>query len=52
MSGQWEVVGKKKDKVNKLNLQKQPNNAKKTKVLNGPSVEDVCKYTHMPVIYY
>lgn len=37
MSGQWEVVGTKKDKINK------PIKEKKI-ILNTPNVADVCKY--------
>lgn len=45
MSGQWEVVGKKKDKNNKQVPQKlNPKESKKKNVVNDMKVEDVRKY--------
>lgn len=48
MSGQWEVVSRKKDKGNKLALQpprEGKSNKKKNMVPKGPKVEEVCKFT-------
>lgn len=46
MSGQWEVVSKKKDKNNKQPVQKINNTKenKKKNVIADTKVEDVCKY--------
>lgn len=57
MSGQWEVVGKKRDKVNKQNPQKPTKENKKNNVVNPPKIEDVCKFfycykIHMIREYY
>lgn len=43
MSGQWEVVGKKRNKTTKLNAQKPPKDVIKNNVANTPKIEDVCK---------
>lgn len=50
MSGQWEVVGKKKDRGSKLPVPKSNNNNKEGKnkknILNAVKIEEVCKYLH------
>lgn len=43
MSGQWEVVGKKRDKPNKQNPQKVVKDVKKNNVVSMPKIEDVRK---------
>lgn len=46
MSGQWEVVGKKKDKASKLPVARNNNSSTKIKknVVNDLKIEDVCKF--------
>lgn len=44
MSGQWEVVGKKKDKGSKLPIPKSNNSSAKIKKNPDLKIEDVCKY--------
>lgn len=45
MSGQWEIVGKKKEKNNKQPPQKiNPKENKKKNMIADTKVEDVCKY--------
>lgn len=43
MSGQWEVVGKKKDKPTKQPVVKTNNNIQK-KTINKVKIDEVCKY--------
>lgn len=43
MSGQWEVVGKKRDKLTKQNPTKLTKDTRKNHVINTPKIEDVCK---------
>lgn len=46
MSGQWEVVGKKRDKASKLPVAKNNNSASKTKKVpvNNLKIEEICEY--------
>lgn len=44
MSGQWEVVGKKKEKNGKNNKQAAIKEQQQQKLINGVKVEEVCKY--------
>lgn len=48
MSGQWEVVGKKKDKAPKQAPQKVAKETKKKNIISSPKIEDVCKYFKHP----
>lgn len=44
MSGQWELVGKKRDKISKLPVAKSNNGASKNKkVVNNLKLEEICK---------
>lgn len=55
MSGQWEIVGKKKDRTSKLPVPKgngiKGDNNRKQHALNGVNIEDVCKYSEYFVKY-
>lgn len=52
MSGQWEVVGKKREKTNKQIPQKVVKDVKKNNVSNIPKIEDVCKLNILKEKYY
>lgn len=46
MSGQWELVGKKRDKTSKLPVAKNNSGSSKTKKVpaNNLKLEEICKY--------
>lgn len=46
MSGQWELVGKKRDKTSKLPVPKNNSGSSKTKKVpvNNLNLEEICKY--------
>lgn len=44
MSGQWEVVGKKKDKTSKLPVPKNNNAITTKKPVNKVKIDEICEY--------
>lgn len=47
MSGQWEVVGKKKDKGKNFKLQAPKENQKKVSAPRAPAIEEICKKLYL-----
>lgn len=51
MSGQWEVVGKKKDKGKNFKLQAPKENQKKVSAPRAPAIEEICKIAFISVSF-